>query len=127
MYLVGLLVVAPFWGFFSPKLFLNSWLSFLGIIGCFIGLFRRNISFGLFLARLFTSVTELLFSSLLLFAGFYFFYFLLPFGRSDSEVLLYWLFTTIQMGLIVPTLSKRVDEIWERSAVSDRGGTLQSQ
>ncbi len=118
MQYVGLFCVAPFWGFFSPKLFLKSWLSFLGIIACLIGLFRGTSSGRFFFKRLYTNVTEMLFAFGLLMSGFYILYFELPFGKSNSEVLIYWIFTTIQMAIILPSLSKRVDDVWNSSAAS---------
>ncbi len=117
LFYVGLFFVAPFWGFFSPKLFLNGWLGFLGILACFIGLFRRKITFQFFLRQLFSHVTEMLFGTILLVAGFYVFYALLPFGKSSLEVLFYWIFSTIQLCIIIPQLSKRIDDIWQRATV----------
>ena len=78
-----LLGVALIWGQLSTQFFFRSWLSFLGVICCIIGLFKSKVPARYILSVLFTKVSETVFFGLILFTGFYVFYYRLEFGKSE--------------------------------------------
>jgi len=124
MKLLGLLVVSSLWGIISPTLFLRSWLAFLGILSTFVILFKARTQYRAFSLLFCKHITDMLFTFILLMAGFYILYFYLPFGKNDAEVLVYWLFSTIQMAFILPTVSTRIDQMLEQAkAISPSGET----
>ena len=120
MYYLSLLLISPLWGYLSPRLFFNGWISFLGIIAAIFGLFRRKLSFSDFAATVFTLITRSLFYFILLAAGFYFLYFLHPLGQTNSEVLVFAIAATIQMAILAPTVSGRIDAILIPCGISDK-------
>lgn len=115
MELFGLLIVSPLWGNLSPRLFLRSWLSFLGILATFVCLMRTRTHFKAFFLLFCTHFTEMFFTFTLLMAGFYILYFHLPFGRNNAEVLVYWICSTVQLGIILPSVSGRIDQMLEQA------------
>ncbi len=115
MQVLGLLIVAPLWGLLSPKLFVKSWIGFLGVLACCIGLKRGKVTLRSFAYHLLNNITEMVFGAALLVTGFYLLYFFMPFGRTGSEVLVYWIFSTVQLFFVIPTLSARIETIWAQT------------
>ena len=112
--LLVLLIVSSMWGILSPRLFLRSWLSFLAILATLFFFFQSWTKHYAFFLLFCKHVTVMLFTFILLFAGFYILYFHLPFGNSDAEVLVYWFFSTIQLALILPKISIWIDQMLEQ-------------
>jgi hypothetical protein len=113
--LIGIFIVSPLWGVLSPYLFLRGWLSFLGILATFVFLFQARRQYRAFLFLFCAHITYMLFTFTLLIAGFYIFYFHLPFGKNDLETLVYWLFSTLAMAFILPKVSIRIDQMLEQA------------
>jgi hypothetical protein len=112
MKLIVLLGVALVWGQLSTQFFFRSWISFLGVICCIIGLFKARTPVRHILNILFTKISETVFFGLLLFTGFYTFYFRLEFGQSELEVLMYFISTTVRLLYVLPKISEEIDAIW---------------
>ena len=111
MELLGIILISPLWGILSPRLFLQSWLSFLAILATLIFLFQARSQYKAFFLLFCRHFTDMLFNFILLMAGFYILYYHLPFGASGAEALLYWIFSSIQLALILPTVSRRIDQM----------------
>ena len=111
MEILGVLLISPFWGVASPRLFMRGWLNFLGTIALAIAFVKSRISFAAFSKGLFHFLTELAFSFILLLAGFFLLYSYFSFGRSNPEVIVYWIFSTVQMVFLISTVSERIDRI----------------
>ena len=107
-----MLGVALVWGQLSTQFFFRSWISFLGVICCVIGVFKAQSSIQHILSVLFTRVSETVFFGLLLFTGFYIFYYRLEFGRKEMEVLVYFISTTVRLIYVLPRISREIDKIW---------------
>lgn len=120
MHLFSIFIISPFWGAASPRLFLRAWLAFLGMVACLIHLKRGNTSWRTFRLQMYNNVTDLLFGAILLFAGFYMLYFLLPLGRSSMEVFTYWLASTVQMAFLLPQVGRRIDRLWQQPLVLEQ-------
>ena len=112
MKLIVLLGVALVWGQLSTQFFFRSWISFLGVICCIIGFFKARTPVRHILSVLFTKISETVFFGLLLFTGFYIFYFRLEFGKSELEVLVYFISTTVRLLYVLPKISEEIDAIW---------------
>ena len=108
---LGVLLISPFWGVASPRLFMRGWLNFLGTIALAIAFVKSRITFVSFSRGLFHFLTELIFSFVLLLAGFFLLYSYFSFGRSNPEVIVYWIFSTVQMIFLITTVSERLDRI----------------
>ena len=109
--LILLLGVALVWGQLSTQFFFRSWISFLAVIYCFIALIRAKSPVRHILSVLFTKASETIFFGLLLFTGFYIFYFRLAFGKSELEVLVYFISTTVRLLYVLPKISEEIDAI----------------
>ena len=90
---------------------MRGWLNFLGTIALAIAFVKSRISFVSFSKGLFHFLTELAFSFILLLAGFFLLYSYFSFGRSNPEVIVYWIFSTVQMVFLISTVSERIDRI----------------
>ena len=108
---LSLFLITPLWGFISPWLFFNGWLSFLGMMASLFFLIRRNISRRQFICRFFNMLTSMLFFFALLLVGFYIFSHHLSLGFSPTETVVFTIFATGQMCLLVPNLSVRINKI----------------
>ncbi|MBW2467548.1 MAG: hypothetical protein JRF02_09625 [Deltaproteobacteria bacterium] len=115
MELFGVLIVSPLWGIISPRLFLRSWLGLLGIIASLVFLFQAKAHYRTFFLLFCTLITDMLFSLILLIAGFYILYFHLPFGKTDPEVLVYLIFAMVQLALTLPSVSIRIDQLLQKA------------
>lgn len=115
MELLGVFLVSPLWGILSPRLFLKGWLSFLGVLASLIFLFQATSRYKDLFALFFRHITIVLFCFAVLTVGFYIFYFYLPFGTSNTEVLVYWAFSTAQLAFILPSVSLRIDQMLEQA------------
>ena len=93
-------------------MFYNGWLSFLGILACVVGLFAGRVSRRVVLTHLFNHITRALFFGLILLAGFLFLFKVLPFGRTQGEMIAYWVTATITLVVVIPRLSNKIDQIW---------------
>ena len=119
MKIFTMLGIALIWGQLSTQFFFRSWLSFLGVVCCIIGLFKAKVPARYILSVLFSKVSETVFFGLLLFTGFYVFYFRLDFGKSQLEVLVYFISTTVRLLYVLPKISEEIDAIWR--AVNEPG------
>ena len=116
-----MLGVALIWGQLSTQFFFRSWLSFLGVICCIIGLFKSKVPARYILSVLFTKVSETVFFGLILFTVFYVFYYRLEFGKSELEVLVYFISTTVRLFYVLPKISEEIDAIWRSVNEPDPG------
>jgi len=104
------LILALAWGQLSTYFFFRSWISFLGVIYCIFGTVRYRILSISILQIAFSKISELLFFGLILFLGFYLFYFRLGLGRTTSEALVYLISTSVRLFYVIPRLSSAIDE-----------------
>ena len=108
---LSLFLITPLWGFISPWLFFKGWLSFLGMMASLFFLISRHVSLRRFIYLFFNMLTSMLFFFTLLLVGFYIFSYHLSFGYSPTETFVFAIFATVQMFLLVPTLSVRINKI----------------
>jgi hypothetical protein len=104
------LVLALIWGQLSTYFFFRGWVSFLAIIygiGC---LARRRVSMALIFQILVNKITEVVFYGLLLFLGFYLFYFRLGLGRTPAETMVFLVSTSVRLFFVIPRLSAAIDD-----------------
>ena len=119
MKLTLLLGVSLIWGQLSTLFFFKSWIAFLGVICCLIGLFRAPTARRHILNLLFSKITETLFFGLLLFSGFYILYHRLDCGQTELEVLVYFISAMVRLFFVLPQISKEIDTIWRSVNGSD--------
>ena len=112
---IGLLLIAPLWGPVSTVMFFNGWLSFLGILACLIGLFAGRVPRRMVLSHLFNHVTRVFFFGLILLVGFMLLFKVLPFGRTQGEMIAYWITATITLVVVIPRISNKIDQIWKQT------------
>jgi hypothetical protein len=103
------------WGFLSPWLFLNGWLAFLGLIAATLALLQDNLEFSRFLRNIFRSLTELAFYFILLVAGFCILYRYYALGRTNLEIIIYWIVASLQVFYLLATVSHKIDALIEKS------------
>jgi len=113
--LLLLLLISGIWGMLSPRLFLNGWLAFLGIISTVLAMYRNKLGRRAFFRNIFVFTTEMFFNFILLFAGFYLLYNQFALGRTSPEIIAYWIASTAQLILLLTSLSRRLDSLIERS------------
>ena len=112
MKLILLLSVSLIWGQFSTLFFFRSWIAFLGTICCLIGFSRTTSAHRHIFNLLFSKITETIFYALLLFAGFYVLYHHFKCGRTELEVLVYFISAMVRLIIVLPRISKEIDDIW---------------
>jgi hypothetical protein len=103
------------WGILSPWLFLNGWLAFLALIAIILAFFQGRLGKKALIHKLFQAFSELSFYFILLIAGFYIIYSYYAMGKSDLEVIVYWLVATIQVCWLLTGISGRIDDLIEKS------------
>lgn len=111
---IGLAIIAFIWGQLSTQFFYRGWISFLGIVCCLIGLFRRKQPARNILFLLWTKLSEAVFFFLILFVGFYILYYRLPYGKTSTEILVYLISVTIRLFFVLPKIPGALDDIWNR-------------
>jgi hypothetical protein len=111
---IGLAIIAFVWGQLSTQFFFRGWISFLGIVCCLIGLFRRKRPSRNILYLLWSKLSEAVFFFLILFTGFYILYYRLAYGKTKIEIFVYLISATLRLFFVVPQISRVLDDIWHR-------------
>ena len=119
MKLIVLLSVSLIWGQLSTLFFFRSWVAFLGVVCCIIGLPKAPTSRLHILNLLFSKITETIFFGLLLLAGFYILYQRFGCGQTELEVLVYFISAMVRLFFVLPQISKKIDDIWRSVYGSD--------
>lgn len=108
-------LISGVWGFLSPWLFLNGWLAFLGMAATGLFYLQGRLALSNFLHNLFRFLSELVFYFVLLLAGFYIIYEFYNLGRTRTEIITYGIVATVQMFNLLANISRKIDELLERS------------
>jgi hypothetical protein len=111
---IGLAIIAFVWGQLSTQFFFRGWISFLGIVCCLIGLFRRKRPSRNILYLLWSKLSEAVFFFLILFTGFYILYYRLAYGKTKIEIFVYLISATLRLFFVLPQISRVLDDIWHR-------------
>ena len=111
---VGLILIASIWGPASAIFFFKSWISFLGILASLVGLWRGRVSRGVVAGHLFHHLTQTMFFGLGLLVGFLLLYQVLPFGRTQGEIIIYWISAMVTEVMLLGKISIYIDEIWHQ-------------
>jgi hypothetical protein len=88
---VGMLLVSPVWGWVSTQMFLQGWLSVVGIACGLAGLVRGRVPRLQNLTGIGVGVVSVILWSALLRGGFWLLVDVLKFGYSGAENTVYWL------------------------------------
>lgn len=120
-------VLALLWGQLSTYFFFRGWMSFLGVIYCVVGIIRRRDQLAPIMRIYFAKVTEVVFFWMILFIGFYLFYFRLDLGRTWVEMTVYLVSASVRMLIVIPRISatiehfmKEVDDVCTKNKIIDR-------
>ena len=105
------MVLALIWGQLSTYFFFRGWMAFLGIIYCGVGLIRWKDKLAVIMRISFARVTDVVFFWMLLFMGFYAFYFDLDLGRTRAEMLVFLASAAVRMFIVVPQISATLDRL----------------
>jgi hypothetical protein len=104
------LIIAFVWGQLSTYFFFKGWISLLGAIYCFIGIVRCRRKTIPILKINFSKLTEVLFFGLLLYLGFYLFYFRLELGRTNIETIVFLISASVRLCFVIPIISSEIDK-----------------
>ena len=104
------LIIALVWGQLSTYFFFKGWMSFLGAIYCYISIVRCRQKTLPILKINFSKITEVLFFGLLLYLGFYLFYFRLELGRTNIETIVFLISASVRMYFVVPFISSEIEK-----------------
>jgi hypothetical protein len=105
------MLLALIWGQLSTYFFFRGWMAFLGIIYCGVGIVRWNNKRAAIMRLSFSRLTDVVFFWMLLFMGFYIFYFHLDLGRTRAEMLVFLVSASIRMFIVVPQISATLDRL----------------
>lgn len=121
------MVLALLWGQMSTYFFFRGWMSFLGVIYCGVGIISRRDQVAPITLIFFARVTEVVFFWMLLFIGFYLFYFRLDLGRTLAETTVFLVSASVRMLIVIPRISatieqniKEVDDACTKNKKNDR-------
>jgi hypothetical protein len=103
------MVLAFIWGQVSTHLFFRGWISFLGVIYCAVGVMRRMDRWVPIAKISISKATDVAFFGMLLFAGFYLFYFRLDLGRTTAECLVFLISASVRLFFVIPRISASID------------------
>ncbi len=105
------MVLALLWGQLSTYFFFRGWMSFLGVIYCGVSIIRRRGQLAPIMRICFERVTDVFFFWMLLFIGFFFFYFRLDLGRTWAETTVFLVSASVRMLIVIPRISAAIDHI----------------
>lgn len=119
---IGILIVSPLWGGISTQLFIQAWLAvahfFISVVGFIKGDVSRKTT-GLMIGA---AVAGIVVHSLLLVVGFWFLTEVLPFGKTRTENIVYWVFAALFAPYMLAQIPSKIRKSW-RNAMSP--GTLE--
>ena len=114
---IGILLVSPLWGALSAQLFLQAW---LGVANFFINLFgfvkgtvpRKTTAIAMGVA-----ISSMILCFLLLRAGSWLLTEVLPFGRTETENVVYWLFSGLYALFMLPQIPIKCRKSWRNATI----------
>lgn len=110
---LGILLVAPFWGMISTQLFLQFWLSFANLIITAVGFVkgaapRKDNALGMGI-----HIASVILFGCLLFLGFWVLTDVLPFGRTRTENVIYWIFAAFSALYMLSQIPQKIRRSWK--------------
>jgi hypothetical protein len=118
MNLIGIIVISPLWGIISTRLFLQSWLAFIGIIIWIIGIIRGKVGRRTVFLGLGVSIGSVLLWSALLWLGYYVLSQVLHFGYTTAENVVYWIFAVIGLLWFGRQLLSKIKKTWRNANIA---------
>jgi len=114
---LGILLVSPLWGAISAQLVLQAWMGVVNFFISFVGFVKGAVprkDTALAMAVALFSVVSF---SLLLRAGFWLLTDLLPFGQTQAENVVYWVFAGLSALYILPQIPQKVRKSWRNATI----------
>ncbi|MFP4031806.1 MAG: hypothetical protein ACLFRG_00395 [Desulfococcaceae bacterium] len=102
-----------FWGGCATYCFYRTWMAFLGLVACAVGLLRRRVHPSVLLRFFYDQTLDMTLHGLGLALLFAFFWTRLSLGRTPPEALAFLLTATTVMLVVMPRIPGQIDQIWE--------------
>ncbi|MCK5589218.1 MAG: hypothetical protein KAI16_02825 [Candidatus Pacebacteria bacterium] len=123
MDVIGIIIISPLWGSISTQLFLQSWLSFIGLIINIIGIIRGKVERKNTFLGLSVSFAQMLLFFGLLCLGNYLLTSVFSFGYTKTENIIYWIFAVVNLLFMLPQFPAKIKKMWRNANVA---GSLES-
>lgn len=114
---LGILLISPFWGALSTQLFVQAWMGVLNFFISFVGFVKGAVprkDAGLAMG---VALFSVLLFSLLLRGGFWLLTDVLPFGRTQTENTVYWVFAGLSALYMLPQVPSKIRKSWRNATV----------
>lgn len=110
--IIGALFVSPFWGYFSSRLLLQSWLAFVNFWIYLIGFIRGKVKRKNNIIGIGSCIFDSILYNGLLWVGHFLLGSVLHFGYSFLENIIYWLFVAIGILSHLAEFISKIKNAW---------------
>ena len=112
---IGILLVSPLWGGTSTQLFIQAWLFTANVFISLAGFVKGAVSRKTTALMMGVALAGAILHSLLLFAGFWVLTELLPFGQTQTENIVYWIFAALFAPLMLAQIPAKLRKSWRNA------------
>jgi hypothetical protein len=114
---LGILLISPAWGYLSTRCFIQASLGvaqfFIHIVGFFKGAVPGNDN-ALYMG---VAIFNVVLFSLLLLGGFWLLTVILPFGQTQTEVVVYWVSAGISFLFFLKQVPSKIRGSWRYATI----------
>jgi hypothetical protein len=114
---IGILLVSPLWGALSTQLFIQAWLAVASFFISFLGLVKGAVPRETTALAMGVAIFSAILFSLLLYGGNWLLTEVLPFGQTEIENVVYWIFAGISALFILPQIPAKVRKSWRNAII----------
>jgi hypothetical protein len=114
---IGILFVAPIWGVFSTKFFIQSWIFAISLLIFLWGFIKNKVSRKVTAIGIASSLCFAALFSILLYFGNWILSSVLPFGYSRIENIVYWGVALLSIFHWFPEIRPKLRNTWQKAMI----------
>lgn len=114
---LGILLISPIWGLLSTQLFIQAWLSVMIFIFSLVGFVKGTVPRKTTAIGMGAALSTVIAFTFILYGGFWLLTEVLPFGRTRTENIVYWVFAALAAIYVLPQIPARIRKLWRNATV----------
>ena len=114
---LGILLISPIWGPLSTQFFIQAWLSVAQFFIYLVGFVKGSVPRKDNAIHMGVAICTVALFSLLLRGGFWLLTVVLPFGQTQAENIVYWLFAGLSWLYFIPQIPSKLRASWRYATI----------
>ena len=114
---LGILLISPLWGVLSTQLFIQSWMGVVNFFISFVGFVKGAVPRKTTALQMGVALFSVVLFSLLLRGGFWLLTDVFPFGQTQMESTVYWVFAGLSALYMFPQVPRKFRKSWRNAMI----------